>query len=610
MSEQTDPLDDARQLVRALDPHHSPVVTGATGPLQQLAALPDDLWYWVRKAVSERQSPLRTFQDLMDAARQSDPTRSQDDLLIAARREWRSMRDEHKERTWRQAVDMRSNVLEARDAINAEGQWSEFRVVGVGVERFIENLQARGTDHNGRTTTATGDVAGMRCEFIAYPHPFIAGQGIRWGAPFALYGSRALLEPREPFFVPRWAPRWETQFLAEYWHPIWQKYNTDRHNVVWCVFYVRQCQDDPPAVCVRTWMRAEVADVVLPWLTSSTPGATLGRPHPAYWPLGAVEGRDRSGHVGEDFTKVVELQSSLPYEMALALVHSVLTTKCGSGGTWHGFKDEAVPGGMAFRLWCEGISDGQPHRQDTGCIHVYTDSRILCQPYGVRDTEDTNVLPSPGVGDILPNNDFPQIAEAVIEALRIKQGETAGRNWKAEQEVHSFWDGETREIDTPFDSLAEQLQIQPSSKVIRETLYSSPSALSCKLRAGHDEAELSLSRMGERTHVALAVPANQTMSVEGKEAITEFVAAVILRARAKHHAQQAADEGANNSPVPEPDHTDKQIIEAVKKLRANRQRATDEEVAALLPESRPGQMYARETVNRRRTKLRERGFDV
>jgi len=134
--------------------------------------------------------------------------------------------------------------------------------------------------------------------------------------------------------------------------------------------------------------------------------------------------------------------------------------------------------------------------------------------------------------------------EALLAAPNGQNKQAASRNYEFENEISQLWDGETREFDLPFGLLAERLQIQTSSKVIHIVKFSSESALLCALRAGDDEANLSLDQMGEKTHIALAVPPAKTISTEGKEAITEFVAAVILRAGLKHDAQQGTGDTA------------------------------------------------------------------
>lgn len=130
---------------------------------------------------------------------------------------------------------------------------------------------------------------------------------------------------------------------------------------------------------------------------------------------------------------------------------------------------------------------------------------------------------------------------AMIGILSASGLGAAGRNIDAESEVASWWNGETRTRDLPFGPLAEQLQIQTSSKVIRTIKHKSESALLCVLQTGSDKAELSLSQFGEKTQMALAVPPGAMMSAEGKEAITEFVAAVIWRGDKKHLAQQQTE---------------------------------------------------------------------
>jgi hypothetical protein len=70
-----------------------------------------------------------------------------------------------------------------------------------------------------------------------------------------------------------------------------------------------------------------------------------------------------------------------------------------------------------------------------------------------------------------------------------------------------------------------------------------------------------------------------------------------------------APNGAKAQPV-KLDYMETKILQACKDLRAEKMFPTDDLIAARLPYGQKGQPYTRETVNRKRNKMRERGIDV
>jgi len=280
MSELTDPLDDARQLVRALDRNAPLDMQGMSDWYRAKAAAPDDLWYWVRILLASDHSPLRTLQDLIDAARQSEPGRDPDELRIAARREWKTLRDHHRLSTLETAIRHRAEVLMARDAIKAQRREFRLRVTGVSSERYIENLRAENVDGNEDVVTEKVEYGEARSIVRMFPDDHPAGRSHMWGEPFAFHGFKERCGPPEKVITAIRAPDWKPEYLAAYWHPLWTKYCLDRHEVTWCVFFVRQLSDNPPVISVRGVVREEVADLVLP---------VLGAPRPETSPHGNLQ---------------------------------------------------------------------------------------------------------------------------------------------------------------------------------------------------------------------------------------------------------------------------------------------------------------------------------
>ncbi len=134
-----------------------------------------------------------------------------------------------------------------------------------------------------------------------------------------------------------------------------------------------------------------------------------------------------------DTRQFVDRILGLPYETAIIIARQTIERKCGSSGTWHKFKVEYAEDGAHFVLWHVCISDGQTYNRETGTISIYRNGGFVSQPSGLRDTDNTVVLPSPSVGDFLPDNDFPQIAREVLNALIAAQGETASSGTETTQ---------------------------------------------------------------------------------------------------------------------------------------------------------------------------------
>jgi len=97
-------------------------------------------------------------------------------------------------------------------------------------------------------------------------------------------------------------------------------------------------------------------------------------------------------------------------------------------------------------------------------------------------------------------------------------------------------------------------------------------------------------------------------------AFEEFCEMIVseMRRWIEEHPEPARTEAGGEAADDRLDPVDRKIIEVVRQIESEGLRATDELVALRLPvlSPRTGEPYSRKTINTRRNKLRERGYEV